>query len=99
MRSQQSWALGCYDSFGKDGLPVGYLDAYTANTFRTDPQGRLVLAPFGRRGKAYFVPPDRAEAFARFQRRYLALAFVALPGAAFALGPLVMAAVIAPLWL
>ena len=41
---------------------MGYLDAFTANTFREDSQGRLVLVISRRRRKAYLVPPERAAA-------------------------------------
>lgn len=48
---------------------MGYLDALTPNTFRTDAEGRLVLVPFRRR-HGYIVPPERAAAFTLAQRRF-----------------------------
>jgi len=59
----------------------------------------LDFAPYGRRRAAYIVPSGKAEAFARFQRRYFGFMFVAVIGGAFAFGPLIMTTVIAPLWL
>jgi hypothetical protein len=76
---------------------MGYLDGLTANMYRTDSHGRSVLVPFGRWGKAYLVPPDRAEAFARFQRRYLAVTMAGILASAIAFGLVIMWAVVLPL--
>lgn len=60
---------------------MGYLEALTANSFRTDAEGRLILVPFRRR-RGYVVPPERAAAFTRAQRRFWLLLFLAIPASA-----------------
>ena len=77
---------------------MGYLDALTANTYRLDSEGRRVLVPFGRWGKAYIVPPDRAEAFARSLRWMYVLSMVALLATPFVFGLFIMWAVVVPLF-
>ena len=57
---------------------MGYLDALTANTFRTDAEGRLVFVPFRRR-RGYLVTPERAATFDRVQRRFWVIMFLVLP--------------------
>ena len=74
-----------------------YLDALTANTYRTDSQGRRVLVPFGRWGKAYLVPAERAEELVRFQRRYLVVVTVGIVISIFVFHPLITWWVVLPL--
>jgi len=78
---------------------VSYLDAFTANTFRTDAQGRLVFAPYGKRGKAYLVPEASARALNRFLRGYFALMMVALGAAVLLARHPAVIALVAAAWL
>jgi hypothetical protein len=75
---------------------MGYLDALAASTFRTDSSGRLVIVPFGRRGKAYLVPPERARSFAQFQRWFYGLVLIGIVTGTIAFSPLVTFAVVLP---
>jgi hypothetical protein len=72
---------------------MGFLDALSADTYPRDSRGRRVFEPYGRRGKAYILPDERADQIARFARRFFPWYFVALFAAAFGLGPWGVAAV------
>jgi membrane protein implicated in regulation of membrane protease activity len=66
---------------------MGFLDALTADAYPRDSQGRRVFAPYGLRGKAYILPPERAAQIAQVQRRVFLSYFVALLFAGVAIGP------------
>jgi hypothetical protein len=66
---------------------MGFFDALTADAFPRDSQGRSVLAPYGRRGKAFILPTERAPQLARIQRRFFVSFLIALVGAAIMVGP------------
>jgi hypothetical protein len=66
---------------------MGFLDALTADAFPLDSQGRRVLTPYGTRGKAFILPPERVGPLAKFQRRFLQAYLVALLVGGLAAGP------------
>jgi len=66
---------------------MGYLDALTADAYPRDSLGRRIFEPYGRRGKAYILPDERAAQIARGTRRFFPSCFVALLVAAFVWGP------------
>jgi hypothetical protein len=66
---------------------MGLLDAITADVFPRDSQGRIVLAPYGRRGKAFILPAEWLPVIRRLQRRYFQALFVAVPVATLLAGP------------
>ena len=72
---------------------MGFLDALTADQYPRDSQGRRIFAPYGRRGKAYILPPERAAQYARLQRRFFLAFFVVLVIAVVAFGPWAVLAV------
>jgi len=76
---------------------VGYLDALIANTYRTDSKGRRVLVPFGRRGKAYVVPPERAQGFLNSLRWMYGVSMVLILASPFVFGLLIMWTAVVPL--
>jgi membrane protein implicated in regulation of membrane protease activity len=57
---------------------MSFLDALTADAYPRDSQGRRVIAPYGRRGKAFVLPPERATEIALVQRRAYRLYVAAL---------------------
>jgi hypothetical protein len=71
---------------------MGFLEALTADAYPRDSQGRRVYEPFGRRGKAYILPPERAVHLALLQRRVFQL-YVALLVAGLIFGPWALAAI------
>ena len=72
---------------------MGFLDALTADAYPRDSQGRRVFEPFGQRGKAYILPPERAARLSLLLRRLLQLYVVALLVAGITFGPWAVAAV------
>jgi hypothetical protein len=66
---------------------MGFLDALTADAYPQDSMGRRVFAPYGLRGKAYILPPERAALLARMYRRGFKLYVAALLLAGWVLGP------------
>ena len=77
---------------------MGFLDALPADAYPRDSLGRIVIAPYGRRGKAFIVPPERAIQIRRFQRQYFLAYFVALVIAGLTFGPWALW-VVAALWM
>jgi hypothetical protein len=72
---------------------MGFLDALTADAYPRDSQGRRVFAPFGQKGRAYILPPERAARLAYFQRRLFQVYVVALLVAGLAFEPWALATV------
>jgi len=72
---------------------MGFLDALTADHYPRDSLGRRVFEPYGRHGKAYILPDERAAQIARGTRRFFPSCFVAFVVAPFVWGPLGIAAV------
>lgn len=56
-----------------------YDDAFPGTRFHTNARGQLVFVVRLPGKRPYIVPPDRAAALKRFERRYVLLFFVALP--------------------
>jgi hypothetical protein len=66
---------------------MGFLDSLTADAYPRDSMGRRVFTPYGRRGNAYILPPERAALLARLYRRGFQFYVAALVLAGFVLGP------------
>lgn len=66
---------------------MGFLDSLTADAYPRDSMGRRVFTPYGRRGNAYILPPERAALLARIYRRGFQFYVAALLLAGFGLGP------------
>jgi hypothetical protein len=77
---------------------MGFLDALTADAFPLDSQGRRVLTPYGARGKAFILPPERVGPLTQFQRRFFQAYVVALLVGGLAVGPWAIL-VVSALWM